>query len=227
MKLSSYLSHSRHGIYYFRWPLSDQKRETIRLSLKTRCPIHAGDLAVHLAPCGRRIRDNKELAHYTRDKVKTIVKAYFQAQLNEYLVWINKRGLTANALADAKHEMLDHDDYLSSGSDTSYYLKVKRFQRKTGVSVKDWAENRFVMRQEMHMGRRDMLRAVLEAAERLNHVSFNIPSTTPVAPSLPASAPIGEAIEGFVTEHSHQWAAKTTKQNQAYLNILLGSGPIN
>ncbi|WP_318010150.1 DUF6538 domain-containing protein [Roseovarius carneus] len=55
MKLSAYLSASRHGVYYFRWPLpraEDHKRSTVRISLRTKCPDRAGDLARHLASCG-------------------------------------------------------------------------------------------------------------------------------------------------------------------------------
>jgi hypothetical protein len=54
--LSSYLSPSRHSVYYFRWPIppsQEGKRNTIRISLRTRCPDSAGDLARYLASCGR------------------------------------------------------------------------------------------------------------------------------------------------------------------------------
>jgi hypothetical protein len=61
MKLSAYLSPSRHGVYYFRWPLPEcehRKRQTVRISLRTKCPDRAGDLARYLASCGRLMRDN-------------------------------------------------------------------------------------------------------------------------------------------------------------------------
>nr|WP_309502797.1 DUF6538 domain-containing protein [uncultured Roseovarius sp.] len=59
MHLDAYLSRSRHGIFYFRWPLpkhhSSDKRTSLRLSLRTRCPKLAGQLARHLAsPAPRR-----------------------------------------------------------------------------------------------------------------------------------------------------------------------------
>ena len=42
MRLNSYLSRSRHGIFYFRWPMPNrtipEKRTSFRLSLRTRCP---------------------------------------------------------------------------------------------------------------------------------------------------------------------------------------------
>lgn len=42
MKLSAYLSPSRHGVYYFRWPIPEcehRKRQTARISLRTKCRI--------------------------------------------------------------------------------------------------------------------------------------------------------------------------------------------
>jgi hypothetical protein len=69
-----------------------------------------------------------------------------------------------------------------------------------------------------------MLRRVLEAAERLEHYSYNdaqAVSPTPPAPALPSSSPLGAAIDDFIAEHSRQWAVKTIGQNRAYLNILV------
>ena len=103
--LSSYLSPSRHGIYYFRWPLptiEGQARQTIKLSLRTRCPDRAGDLARHLASCGRAMRDNNDLTAYKRNEVREMVTAYFKAQLQQYLHWLDTRGLTQNALEDVR-----------------------------------------------------------------------------------------------------------------------------
>ncbi|MEM8616223.1 MAG: hypothetical protein AAGF20_04735 [Pseudomonadota bacterium] len=54
-----------HGIFYFRWPIPPSlkgRRATVRISLRTRCPDRAGDLARYLASCGRLIRDHKALA---------------------------------------------------------------------------------------------------------------------------------------------------------------------
>ncbi|RJK96610.1 hypothetical protein D3P06_17520 [Paracoccus aestuarii] len=43
MRLAAYLSRSRHGVFYFRWPIPaslhpDQKRSHVLLSLRTRWP---------------------------------------------------------------------------------------------------------------------------------------------------------------------------------------------
>ncbi len=224
MMLSSYLSPSRHGVYYFRWPLptiEGQTRQTIKLSLRTRCPDRAGDLARHLASCGRVMRDNNDLTSYKRNEIREMVTAYFKAQLQQYLHWLDTRGLTQNALEDVRCEMLDHEDHLTHERDTNQYLKVRRFIRKSGISAQDWRDSQPAMQQELRKGRRDMLRAVLKAAERLEHYSYDDAPAVTIAPSPPASAPLGRAIDDFIDEHSRQWPEKTRKQVRAYLNILV------
>ena len=98
MMLSSYLSPSRHGVYYFRWPLPASARcsgrGSLRLSLRKRCPNRAGDLARYLASCGRLIRDNRALAGLRRDEIREKVQAYFKAQLDQYIERLERRGLS-------------------------------------------------------------------------------------------------------------------------------------
>lgn len=102
MKLSAYLSPSRHGVYYVRWPLPQavqRQRNTIRVSLRTKCPERVGDLARYLASCGRLMRDNSDLAGLRQHEIRDKVQAYFRAQLDQYLDWLDRRGLSHNALA--------------------------------------------------------------------------------------------------------------------------------
>lgn len=227
MKLSSYLSHSRHGIFYFRWPISSSiegKRTTVRISLRTRCPDRAGDLARHLASCGRILDENKALAGLRQDEIRQKVREYFKAQLDQYLEWLDRRGLSKNALADAREEMLDHGSFLDIDSAHPKWLPVARFKRKSGVSDAEWDDSLPRIATELRKGRRDVLRLVLEAAERLEHYSFsNDPeiASVPPAPALLASSPLGVAVDDFIAEHSRQWAGKTIGQNRAYLNILV------
>ena len=115
MMLSSYLSPSRHGVYYFRWPIppsSEGKRATVRGSLRTRCPDRAGDLARYLASCGRIFGDNSALAELRQKETRDEVQAYVKAQLDQYLDWLDRRDLSQNVLADVHEEMLDHESYV-------------------------------------------------------------------------------------------------------------------
>jgi hypothetical protein len=170
MMMSSYLSPSRHGVFYFRWPLptiEGHQRRTIRISLRTRCPDRAGDLARYLASCGRVLQDNGALAKLRQNEIRGKVQAYFKAQLDQYTDWLDRRGLSKNALEDIKSEMLDHEDHLDVERDTNQYLPIKPFLKKSGLSGQDWRDSHPMMQRELRKGRRDLLSCILEAAERL------------------------------------------------------------
>lgn len=228
MKLSAYLSLSRHGVFYFRWPLPHTDhdcRPTIKISLRTRCPVRADTLARYLASCGLVTRDNKELARLRQDKLRELVRSYFHAQLDQYLEWINNRGLSPVAMEDARSEMLDHQDHLDSQRPTTMHLPIERFKRKMDVSDGDWFDSLPNAVTELRKGRRDMLRLVLEAAERAEGYSFSEePAQAPAAPCVPpvaASSFLSEAIDDFMAEHSRQWPDKTSGQYRSYLAILM------
>ncbi len=228
MKLSAYLSLSRHGVFYFRWPLPRTDRDCrpmIRISLKTRCPDRAGTLARYLASCGEITRGNKDLARIRQDKLREMVREFFQAQLDQYLEWINNRGLSPRAREDARCEMLDHQDHLDSQRLTDMYLPIERFKSKMGITDEEWFDSLPNALTELRKGRRDMLQSVLEAVERLDRYSYGEqpapPFPVPSAPPVPASAKLASAIDDFMAEHSRQWPEKTTQQMRAYLDILI------
>ncbi|WP_323772394.1 hypothetical protein [Antarctobacter sp.] len=113
-----------------------------------------------------------------RDKAQT----YFKAQLDQYLDWLDRRGLSKNALEDVRYEMLDHESYLDMEMESDQYLPIKPFLRKSGLTTQDWQASQPMMQRELRKGRRDLLRAVLEAAERLEHYSYQMlrPSRLPL-----------------------------------------------
>ncbi|WP_412507225.1 tyrosine-type recombinase/integrase [Roseovarius sp. SYSU LYC5161] len=229
--LSSYLSPSRHGIYYFRWPIPSSlegKRTTVRISLRTRCPDRAGDLARHLACCGKLLKETNALDGLRQSEIREKVQAFFKAQLDQYILWLDGRGLSKNALRDAREEILDHEDFLGSGTANPLWLPVSRFKRTMDVSEDQWDASQPRITEELRKGRRDMLRRVVEAAERLEHYSYEddaapFATTSPAVSTaaLAASSSLGAALDDFIAEYSRQWAKKTIGQNRAYLNILV------
>lgn len=153
---------------------------------------------------------------------------FFKTQLAQYLDWLDKRSLSKNALADARSEMLDHESYMDMDSAYPTWLPVERFKRKMVVSDAQWDASLPRIAIELRKGRRDMLRRVLEAAEGLEHYSYEAapPTAAPAPPEAPpaallASSELGAAVDDFLTEHARQWSEKTIKQNTAYLNVLL------
>lgn len=224
MKLPAYLSPSRHGVYYFRWPLpivDGKRRQTLKVSLRTKCPDRAGDLARYMASCGILIRDNKDLAKYNRSEVRTLVRDYFKAQLEQYLRWIDTRGLSQNALADIQEEMLDHQSYLDMEMESNTYLPIKRFLRKSGLSGQDWNESQPIAQHELRKGRRELLRAVLAANESLD--GYDLGDCVEMTPKLSqaASVCLGDAVADFMTEHTAQWSDQMAGKARGFLAVLL------
>ena len=167
MKLSAYLSPSRHGVYYFRWPLprdEDRKRRTVRISLRTRCPDRAGDLARYLASCGRLVRDSKALARLRQDEIREMVRSYFQASLDRYAERLNDTGLPERSLAVLREELAVHEEAMDGFDDFSdLYLDdtIAPFRASAGLSEAQWTENEPDLRRELRKARRDQIKAVL------------------------------------------------------------------
>ena len=165
------------------------------------------------------------MAGLRQDEIRQKVQSYFKAQLDQYLDWLNRRGLSPNVLEHAREEMLDHESYMTINSASPINLPINRFKSRMGVSDTDWEASQPRIATELRKGRRDMLRRVLEAAERLDRYYYdgNAPALAPApsAHALPASTPIGQAIDEYLDEFSRQWTKKTATQNRAYLNILL------
>ena len=105
MKLHSYLSQSRHGVFYFRWPLprtrASTSRKTLRVSLRTRCPREAGSLARHLAVCGETLNQHIGASGMNHAELRSKAYAYFQAQLN---VGIERRNALGPFSEDEKRQ---------------------------------------------------------------------------------------------------------------------------
>lgn len=225
MKLSAYLSPSRHGIYYFRWPLpraDELRRRTVKVSLRTKCPDRAGDLARYLASCGRLVRDNKTLARLRQDQMRDMVRSYFVAALERYEEKLNDTGLSEHSLHLLRQELAAHEDAIGGTDDLSdLYLDPYAFRASAGLSDTDWDENEPDLRREMRKARRDQIKALLSTTQSLESYSLAAPcKSTPTQPQG-RSAPLGTAIDDFMAEHSPQWSGEMQKKARSYLAVLL------
>ena len=94
MKLAAYLSRSRHGIFYFRWPIphAPESRHSLRISLQTRCPKRAGILSRHLASCGESIRLQVVDSSMRYGEIRSIVQAMLQQTLQSTIARLDNQG---------------------------------------------------------------------------------------------------------------------------------------
>jgi hypothetical protein len=94
------------------------------------------------------------LAGLRQSEIREKVQAYFKAQLDQYLDWLDRRGLSKNALADAREEMLDRDSMVDLESVHPQYLPIARFKTKMEVSDADWEASLPRIAIELRKGRR-------------------------------------------------------------------------
>ena len=160
-----------------------------------------------------------------QDEIRALVQRYFKSSLDQYLERLNDTGFPDQSFDAMRQEIAVHENAVEGEDPLSdLYLDREAFCEASDLTTVHWEENAVPLRREMRKARRDMLRRVLEAAERLEKYSYgDAPALAPAppAPALPASSPLGQAIADFLDEHSRQWAAKTTNQNRAYLNVLV------
>lgn len=228
MKLSAYLSPSRHGVYYFRWPLprtEDHKRRTVRISLRTKCPDRASDLARHLASCGRLMRENKTLARLRQDEMREMVRSYFAASLDRYVERLNDTGLPDRSLEALRQELDVHEDAIGGFDDLSdLYLDagtLDAFRASASLTEAQWAENESSLCKEMRKARRDHIKAILRAAEGLEGYSFIEPAQAALSPPQARYPSLSAAIADFKAELGPQWSQEMRNKADAYLGLLV------
>ena len=101
MRLTAYLSTSRHGVFYFRWPIPttrhpELKRLSIRVSLETRCPHIAQRLSRLLVLAGHSAQTRATHAGMRYDEIRRHVQEHFQELLLAF-----KRDIAVDGPPDA------------------------------------------------------------------------------------------------------------------------------
>lgn len=89
MRLAAYLSRSRHGVFYFRWPLPaglhpSRKRSHVRLSLRTRCPRTAQRLSRALVLAGQTQLLAASDSGMRYSEIREHVAAHFRQMLRQF-----------------------------------------------------------------------------------------------------------------------------------------------
>ena len=141
---------------------------------------------------------------------------------------MNTKGFEQRTIAAFKEELSAHETAVGDDDDVSgMYLDgnaVEGLKRFANIDETTWNQNELGLRRELRKGRRDFLSTVLSDVQKLEHYTFDEAPQTASPPSKVASlahTTLECGITDFISEQSRQWAPKTTKQNQAYLNVML------
>jgi integrase len=106
MRLAAYLSASRHGIYYFRWPIPAdlhpaRKRTHVKVSLGTRSPAFARNLSRLLVVAGQSRLGHASVRVMRYDEIREHVRAHFLGLLAQAKESIGAGGQIAEGRLDA------------------------------------------------------------------------------------------------------------------------------
>ncbi len=152
------------------------------------------------------------------------MRSYFVKVLNGHIERLNNTGWPEEDITYIKQELDFHEDGLSGFDEISDQMLdlnfVDSFRTFAGLDKADWTDNEIDLRRELRKGRRDQIKAFLSHAESLEGYSL----TKPVEPSPKrpetASVSLGQALDDFLSEHSHQWSSEMQKKAQSYLSVL-------
>ena len=241
MKLHAYLSLSRHGIYYFRWPLPDTRpnphtepntaRRTLRVSLRTRCPKEAGTLARRLAVCGDTITRHIEHSGMNYRELRTKVQGHFKKILERAKT---RRDELGPYTADEKERLLDTLIYYEMDNEDYWELMGKKyatrqyqsFCKSIGVAQTQPVETKWAILDEIRKAEAGFYKALLEHNKTFETYDF---TTSEKASEVPKSTPppqhtgptLSQAVEAYFTEQAKiaNWTPGTVQKRRAGLAI--------
>ncbi len=237
MKLHAYLSKSRHGIFYFRWPLPNpgpnRTRKTLRLSLGTRCPKDAASLARQLSALGEALNLEALAPGMNHAELRAKAERYFRANLEE-----GKRrrstkgpftGKEKEGIKDAiSWREMENEDYWHLLGKDNARTELDRFCDGAGVEQPTTKVDAMMILDEIRKAQLAQFRALLDHGLSLDGYDFSEPPSGPVEPSTahsvtPPGTTLKEAVETFLGVHgaAEGWAAGTVEKRRAILDIAL------
>lgn len=236
MKLSAYVTKSRHGIFYFRWPVplveNRTQRATVRLSLRTRCPKGAGRIARYLASSSESLWRAGVPTQMRHDELRAHILAFFKTRLAEQVEKINVEG----QLPEVEREAIRATQALAGASVAEYWgvtnpegteAFLGRFCEASGLPSTEAEARPDRMLKEIQKAHRDMLNALEKHMMAQEQYDFSAapPTTGTDALSDIKSAhriTLSHAIDEYLGENRHAkaWESGTFDKKEAALAVL-------
>ena len=233
----SYLTISRHRIYYFRWPLPRSlhpsgKIAALKVSLRTRDPKQAISLARHLGYVAQVLILHGASSGMDFDQIRALLTEHFRSRLMTVKSEIAKTGrLSRVARAAYENSAQFAQDAVSEGWPLIPGVSDARWMDKLieqyGASVQPGTEAYERLRTEAIRAHRDYCSSVLDYDRSLESYDFTSePISEKPAERLRIVASSGltllELTNRFTTEgnRGEQWVAKTRMEKAEHIALL-------
>lgn len=231
MQIPSYLTKSRHGLYYFRFPIPsrfhpDRKQSCIRLSLDTRCPREGLHLARALGYAGDQLLRHSEIMSMDYQAIRDVLHEHFKMMLERHKQRLAAHGrlssLDAAALNNGYAFSLDAlktKDYTLIGSDSQLAGLIDIY----ALPIKPDSSSYDTLRTEFLRAFRDYCTAAIEQDAKFDSYDFKSnPQYTPSA-KPPKQKRLADAIETYCTEKVRlkQWREHVARDYRSQFSLLL------
>lgn len=196
MFIPSYLARSRHGVFYFRWPLAvathpRRKPSTLKISLHTRDPKQALRLSLILSNVGRVLTSYGAGFGMKYEEVRRLLSAHFSQLLAQRKMQIAETGrltqldasILQSSLGLAQQAVVDGGPLLPGSNDSE---TVNRFIAKYDLDVQPATAAHTHLCTETKRAYRDYCAAVLDYDRSLE--SYEYPSQASAHPALQSIA---------------------------------------
>lgn len=240
MKLAAYLYLSRHGVFYFRWPVSNgrESRQTVRISLKTRCPKRAGLLARHLASCGEALRSQALGSTMRYDELKSCVEAMLRESLRKTLARLDTKGPLHNYNAAAEEDTkgllaAGPEDYWDIVGPSEVERTLDKIAAFAGRPRSEIEENQADALELFRVGQLAYWDAVAQHRKTLQKLdlltvagqdqSKDGQEKSPIGAAEDSGATLEETVAAYVREHAQMgvWVERTRAKQEATLGVLV------
>lgn len=220
-RLPLHLSKSRHGVYYFRWPIPAHlhpvgKRSDVKVSTGLRCPRMARKAAIVLILTGQSLVREASLRGMRYDEIRRHVQEHFREQLRAFRERIAadgpREGIDLVSLSNsadlAAHQ--DAEEWASTAHDEGAEGLLRGFCRLRGIEGPLSQQDRRLLVVELHRGAQAYAARALASNGAFATVDLEgtsdpspLPVTTPIVEkptSEEAPVPYAEVVGAYLTE---------------------------
>lgn len=227
-----YLTQSRHGVYYLRFPIAsflhpEHRQSAIRLSLRTRCPSEALHMSRALCYVGEQlIREGASSMDY--QDIREVLFDHFKAMREQMKARINSQGRLSEpdvaALQNNRERAstaLASQNYEQVGTE----VQLASVLEESSLDIKQDSKDYETFRTEYLQAYRDYCGSVLEYDSRFNQYDFSTkPEVLAVKEATKASRrkKLADAIEGYCAEKLRlgQWRPATADEYRSKFHLL-------
>lgn len=242
MRHAAYLSPSRHGIFYFRWPIPERyhparKRTDVKISLRTRCPRMARMLSVQLVAAGQSLTSPSGLIGMKYQDIRSHVLNHYRDMLKQF-----KEKAAENGPLDAQGLEVLRTSLSLAESDLAEWLGLvyegglaeatQAFCDRRGIEEKLSEPDSVRLAMEMQNAFRGYASAALEHNDSLANYDLAPNDTVHLPQSASDTAPVTESnnpvvsymacVDDYINEgvQGDLWVAKTLSEKRDALDLL-------